>query len=42
MILKLEADRDIPKMYPHTEDKVAILKHLKLGAYKLKKYKNIS
>jgi len=42
MTLKLEGDIDILKMYPHTENEAASLKHSKLKELELKKYKNMS
>jgi len=40
MTLKLEGDRYILKMYPHTENEADILRHPKLES--IEKYENVS
>jgi len=41
MILKIEGNRDVLKMHPHTENEADSLRHSKLSA-SIEKYKDIS
>jgi len=37
MTLKLKGDRDILKMYPHTDNEAASIRHSRLGEFELKR-----